>query len=175
MTAIVGISNGKRALLGADSETLSGAATVSEATSKLWTWGKIIVGGSGEGPALQAVQYGVTLGNARPPKDPDALTRWLHSIVLPKARAAVDSLPDSDSTWDILIGVHGQIRELDSSGYVLNPSHDYHAIGIGADAACGALFATSQIKNQRARALGALTAAADRNIGVSAPFTFLET
>ncbi|MBC7981493.1 hypothetical protein H7X65_00265 [Candidatus Parcubacteria bacterium] len=73
-----------------------------------------------------------------------------------------------------IVGVAGNLFVIEGDYQVGQSFHDYVAVGCGEQAACGALYATSKIKNPRERVRIALEAAESCNAGVRAPFKIVK-
>jgi len=176
MTAIVGIRDGKRVLLGADSMAVEGCGSKCVDVPKLWNWDKIIAGGAGPAHVLQAIHFLTDAPKGRIPKAGPGLTCWVAMKLGPEiqkaAQCAAKEDGDSDQ-WSLLLGIRGELYELDCHGLAYRVS-EYLAVGNGADTAMGALYATAGM-GPEARAELALDAASSRCIGVGGPHSYMST
>ena len=177
MTAIVGITDGLKAHLGADSGSFRGWDRHIVPGGKLFTVGGAVVGLAGYAVDGQIIRHFVAVADPEPGDD---IEQWAVRILVPALRDALKArgrvtVKDAVETWDseCLVAIRDRILRVGQNFHVAQRDDGLYAIGCGADFALGALHATEG--ESRARLHAALRAAEYYSAGVAAPFTFAST
>lgn len=176
MTAVVGVAEGGRVHLGADSASLSGWDLNLLPDGKVFSVGPYVVGCSGFVRGAQIVRYAFD-----PPAPTTDLPRFMATTFVDALRKALkdggqarkDSERESGSPL-ILAGVSGRLFTIGDDYSAVESGQPYAAIGCGSDLALGALYATrgQPVK----RRLGTALEAAERfSAGVRGPFSFVSS
>lgn len=178
MTVIAAIISGDRVLMGADSFIQEGNRLLCDTQSKLWRLGDMVMGGSGRLLVADAIQYGFRLPPVPEGQSEDAYMR----LTLPDTlrgylqERGLMYTPEGENLEtceaSLLIGWRGRIWEVDGNLSVCETVEPYNAIGSGGDIARTALHCLPG--SPRERLAGALEAAAQFSVTVSAPFTYLD-
>jgi ATP-dependent protease HslVU (ClpYQ) peptidase subunit len=140
---------------------------------------KMIVGFAGSFRIGQLLRYALIIPEHSSKKsDMEYLvTDFIDSVrALQKDKGSMiktDELEENNA--DLIVGYHGKIYVIESDFQVGCPIEDFSAIGCGAQAALGAMYATqnSRMKPEDRIKL-ALEASAEYSSGVRAPFTLLK-
>ena len=148
MTTIIGVEFTNRCVVLGDSRIVGDSKIYSHPDMvKVITNGNYVVGVAGDVRALQVV-----LHTWKPPaflaKDKNDLFKFMVNKVAPSLKqlltdtGLLDSKsPDKDFEINIIVGLNGQLFEIDSDFSVSRNSDGYYAIGTGGDFALGALYA----------------------------------
>jgi ATP-dependent protease HslVU (ClpYQ) peptidase subunit len=178
MTAIVGLVDGGRVIIGGDSAGVAGLQSTERADVKVFNNGPYVMGFTTSFRMGQLLQYALV-----PPKPPRRdvfgfmVTEFIDAVrdcLKSGGYASKDSDVESGGTF--LVGVHGSLYEIGSDYQVGIPADGYAAVGCGDDVALGALFATrgSDLTAEE-RVTAALLAAAHHSAGVRGPFALVST
>jgi ATP-dependent protease HslVU (ClpYQ) peptidase subunit len=87
---------------------------------------------------------------------------------------SIGSSSEEDTGGIFIVGLEGRIFTIDEDFHVGENVVNYMAEGSGGQIALGALYATKNQKNPKLRLKAALEAAAEYNMSVSAPFTYIQ-
>ena len=148
MTTIIGVEYANRCVILGDSRIVGDSKIYSHPDMvKVVTNGNYLVGVAGDVRALQVV-----LHTWKPPvllaKDKNNIFQFMVNKVAPSLKqlladaGLLDSKsPDKDFEINIIVGLNGQLFEIDSDFAVSRNSDGYYAIGTGGDYALGALYA----------------------------------
>ena len=148
MTTIIGVEFANRCVVLGDSRIVGDSKIYSHPDMvKVVTNGNYLVGVAGDVRALQVV-----LHTWKPPvllaKDKNNIFQFMVNKVAPSLKqlladaGLLDSKsPDKDFEINIIVGLNGQLFEIDSDFAVSRNSDGYYAIGTGGDYALGALYA----------------------------------
>lgn len=174
MTAVVGLVEGGRVWIGADSATTwDGDPGRLQVTSnpKVFRVGQFLIGSSGSGRTQRILRHGWT----PPRRRQGALEHYISTVVVDSIRKAlaeggVAEKKDNveDAAGDVLLGYRGHLFRMDSDYSVDEARLPYDAVGCGSHVALGALYALKAPPKQRI--LTALRAAQEFNWGVRGPF-----
>lgn len=172
MTAVVGLVEGGKVWMGADSATTWDNTRIQVTSNpKVFRVGPFLVGSSGSGRTQRILRHGWT-----PPKRGKLpLERYVATTVVDSIRKAlsdggVAEKKDNveDAAGDVLLGYRGHLFRMDSDYNVDEARAPYDAVGCGAPVALGAMYALKAPAKQRI--LTALRAAQEFNWGVRGPF-----
>lgn len=186
MTAIVGLENKGKVIMGADAAATTGHYSFTQiATEKVWVSGHYIFGSCGSFRINQLLRYSMNIPQALPHDERDidefmvtdfmdAVKQILTEQGMLEDHRNVSTIADDS---DFLVGVHGRLYLIALDFSVIRSATGYAATGSGYDLALGALHATGNISPKvapKTRIQLALEAAAAHNAAVAAPFTILE-
>lgn len=148
MTTIIGVEYANRCVILGDSRIVGDSKIYSHPDMvKVVTNGNYLVGVAGDVRALQVV-----LHTWKPPvllaKDKNNIFQFMVNKVAPSLKQLLTDAglldaksPDKDFEINIIIGLNGNLFEIDSDFAVSRNSEGYYAIGTGGDYALGALYA----------------------------------
>jgi len=180
MTCIVGITDGKTVYLGGDSAGTAEYDLHIIREPKVFTHGSYVMGFTSSFRMGQILQY--SFDPMDPPDDPSELHRFM-------CTKFVNSLMNCliGNKWgttengraeggQILVGVAGQLFEIDEDFHVSSYHCNFAAIGGGDLSAKGSLHTTGQMSMSPQRRLEmALEASACLNASVAGPFHYVES
>jgi hypothetical protein len=179
VTAIVGlVAASGRVHLGGDSAGVSGLALRVRADAKVFRNGPFVFG------FTTSFRMGQLLRHSLDPPRPPArrLSRFMATTFVDAIReclkgggwAAKNS--DREEGGTFLVGVAGRLFEIADDYQVGEHVDGYAAVGCGADAAYGALYATADLGMKPRRRLTVALSAAERfSAGVRGPYCFVAT
>ncbi len=172
MTCIVGLLSGGQVYIGGDSAGTSDWNLTLRADPKVFRLGPFLFGFTWSYRMGQLLRYSLVV----PERDPaiDAhhymVARFIPAVrECLKAGGFARKENEQEEGGQFMVGMEGKLFVIDSDYQVGIPMHGYDAIGCGAQAALGALYATEG-QEARTRVLTALAAAERFNIGVRRPF-----
>lgn len=179
MTCIVGIEDGQKVIIGGDSRMVSGWTAQPICGGKLWKSGEAIMGLSGSPRMLQLLRHQLEI-----PKRETGMSVEAY-MVGPFMDAVRLLLRDTghvkvenevqETGSQFLVGIRGKLFAVAQDFQAQRYADGFAAIGSGRGPALGALHATSEGEwSGEDRVRIALEAAARFDIGVSAPFDYLE-
>jgi ATP-dependent protease HslVU (ClpYQ) peptidase subunit len=176
MTTIIGVQTADGCVIASDSRVAEGGKVYTHPQMvKAVERGSYIIGGAGDYRALQVVLHGWT-----PPLVSAKAKQNLYEFVINKVAPSLKTTlteagieftksTDNDDKFELqlIIGINGNIFEIDSDFAVAMNDNGLYAIGSGGEYALGALHAGATV-------LEAMRIAAVNNNGTSAPFHILE-
>lgn len=171
MTCIVGVQHQGRVFIGGDSAGVAGYSISVRSDVKVFRNGPYVMGFCG------SFRMGQLLHHAFDAPKPAAkrLDRFMVTTFVDEARQCLYTggfltIKNSEETGGLfLVGVAGQLFQIDSDFQVGRLNDGYTAIGCGEDLALGSLY-TSAGMAPRKRVTAALNAAAHHSAGVCGPF-----
>lgn len=172
MTCIVGIAEGGKVYIGADSAGVGGLDLTVRADRKVFVNGDFVMGFTTSFRMVQLIQYAFNPPKRHPDKDVMAymVTEFvdaLRNCLKAGGFARRDSEVESGGVF--LVGYAGRLFCIESDYQVGEALSGYDAVGCGASFAVGVLFATpGQPPEDRLRL--ALQAAEAHSAGVRNPF-----
>jgi len=177
MTCIVGIAEGGKVWMGADTFML-GSELVYRAETKLFRVGDFLIGGAGGWRYTQLLAYAAEL---KPPPDGADIRRYMATDFAKAVRAAVGEYgcmeKDEEGADSVgsraLVGAAGLLFNLDGALSSICIAEGFAAIGSGAHVAMGSLYETGGMEPGK-RLARALEAAEVLTEGVRRPFTYEE-
>ena len=129
----------------------------------------------------QILQYAWTPPKYTPTKTNSGLDKFLRTKFVDSVKLAFKEHgfgdiggTDEDTGGIFIVGLEGRIFTIDEDFHVGENIVNYMAEGSGGAIALGALHATKNQKNPRVRLKLALEAAAEFNMAVSSPFTYIQ-
>lgn len=166
MTCIVGVVDGGKVVIAADSLGSNNSCKVERKDSKLFKNGEFIVGCTGSFRMIQVLQYSVSF-----PKiyDKDLMEYMCTDFVdtvrsVFKEKGYTPSSDDGDTGGDFLVGIRGRLFHIQSDFQVEETCNDFNACGSGVYYALGALEANkSYVDNCVDRAVNAISVASKFN------------
>ena len=178
MTCVVAIRHNGFIYLGGDSQGTSGHSSASRIDPKVFRNGTSLIGYTTSFRMGQLLEHGLKLPEPKPDQTImnfmcidfiDAVRNVLSDGGFEKKENEVRT------GGNFIVAYGGEIFEVDSDYQVWRPIKPYLAIGSGADIAIGALCAMENLKelSGKARVHTALSAAAEFNSTVSAPFQII--
>jgi ATP-dependent protease HslVU (ClpYQ) peptidase subunit len=176
MTTIIGVQTADGCVIASDSRVAEGGKVYTHPQMvKAVERGSYIIGGAGDYRALQVVLHGWS-----PPRVTAKAKQNLYEFVINKVAPSLKTTltdagiefnkpSDNDDKFELqlIVGINGNIFEIDSDFAVAMNDTGLYAIGSGGDYALGALHAGATV-------LEAMRIAAVNNNGTSAPFHILE-
>lgn len=165
--------------MGADSVGLQGDCVRIDRRSKVFRVGAFLIGSAGSQRVGQILEY-----TFDPPAIASDLTAYMVREFVPALRAHMDTegaeiKQDSQrARYDghCVIGIDGQLFEIDTGYAVVNPRAPFYAIGCASQEAMAAMFtARSLVEGIPAKKIVqcGLEAAAEFDINIRPPFTVL--
>ena len=149
MTVIAGVEDRNRVWLAGDSRWSDEEAFTDSTSSKVWRSGGWVVGFSGSGRPGSLFRYTLDMPNAPKQATSSEIERLiLRDLLSAIGKTLVDAGieitygDDKDSEyadWGLLVGVAGQLWEIDSNLQATRSGLRYNAIGTGGHLALGAL------------------------------------
>lgn len=176
MTAIVGLVDNGRVLIGGDSAGVDGYQVTVRRDAKVFTNGAYVFG------FTDSFRMGQLLRYALQPPPPPAVdldrflaTTWVDVVRETLRKGGWSKLDgQQEQGGRFLVGVQGRLFAVDGDFQVGEPSDGYDAVGCGAEFCLGALHATRDLDVfAEDRALLALRAAAYHSAGVVGPFNLV--
>lgn len=143
MTSIVGIEYGGKVLLGGDIQGTGGNCKVIHTQPKVFNKSGVAFGWAGSYRFGQILEH--ELSNPVIPEDDAEIYRWLVTILVPNIRKILKD-NGCDDGGNCLIGVKGQLWELQSDFSVIRSTIGYAAVGSGAEYAIGSVFTALHIR-----------------------------
>jgi hypothetical protein len=130
----------------------------------------------------QILQYSWTPPKFTPTKTNSGLDKFMRTKFIESVKQAfkdngygsIGSASEEDTGGIFIVGLEGRIFTIDEDFHVGENVVNYMAEGSGGQIALGALYATKNQKNPKLRIKAALEAAAEYNMAVSAPFTYIQ-
>lgn len=176
MTCIVGIEDGERVWMGADSMAAAGYAKTIRRDPKIFTRGSYLIGFSGSYRIGQLLRWSL---DATGPKPGDNLAEFMATVFIEDTRTVLrdGGVPlRSGAMVDsaFMVGICGRLFVVDCDFQVGEPACGYDSVGCGSDLAIGAMHVTKQLE-PKVRIRTALQAAAAHCAGVQAPFCIKST
>jgi ATP-dependent protease HslVU (ClpYQ) peptidase subunit len=183
MTCIVAVSDGKKAVMGADSAGVAGYFTVARGDKKMFRVGGALMGGAGSFREIQALECGL---KASFPKDAAALRKYLRTKfvdnirkVLKDAGCVKNDIGVETMTSKFLLAVHGRVFNIQADFQVgencVSFGRSFDAAGCGHELAMGAMHAALCVVDKPSLdyiATAALVAAETFSAGVRGPYHF---
>lgn len=172
MTCVVGLEHGGRVWIGADSAAVSRERLRSRGDPKAFRLGPYVIGFTTSFRMGDVLRYAFK----PPPPPPRNLDRFMATTFVDAARSAfreagiASTNAGVESCGAFLVGANGRLFTVESDYQVGIERAGYHAVGAGDQPALGALYATSQWKDPRARIRTALEAAERFANDVRRPF-----
>lgn len=176
MTCIVGIVNGGKVLIGADSAGVGGLDISNRKDVKVFTNGDFVIGCTTSFRMIQLLQY-----KLNPPKrHPDAdVMRFMVTDFIETVRCLfrdggfATKKEEAESGGTFLVGHAGRLFRVDEDYQVGERADGFDSCGCGESYALGALACSSGMAPED-RVRKALETAAHFSAGVRAPFVFAE-
>ena len=130
----------------------------------------------------QILQYSWTPPKYTPTKTNSGLDKFMRTKFIDSVKQAfkdngygsIGSSSEEDTGGIFIVGIEGRIFTIDEDFHVGENVVNYMAEGSGGQIALGALYATKNQKNPRVRIKAALEAAAEFNMSVAPPFTYIQ-
>lgn len=174
MTVIVGLKQGGKVWMGGDSAAINEAnlQVIVLQTPKVFRAGPFLIG------FADSLRTGQLLAHALPeieePKRDADVYAWMVTTFVEAVKTTLASggtrRPVKNSGMWLLVAYRSRLFEIDDDFTVYENAEDYAAIGCGDEIALGALYATKNVKDPRARVRTALKAAQCFSAGVREPF-----
>lgn len=180
MTCIVGITNGKKVMLGGDSFSGNSYVATKDCQKKVFKFDKIVLGSSGSWRGLQILAIkGIPLLTKSIKPEAYIVNKLVPCLrKLYKEEGRLKSKEGLDEQEEVyLIGFNGRLFTIQADFSFTENDCGYDAIGCGASYAMGALWVTHKfkhIKTFKDRLLFALHASAEFSPFVREPFNFVE-
>lgn len=178
MTCIVGLAYGGRVFMGADSAGVSGWDLTVRADSKLFERGPFLMGFTSSFRMGDLLRYRLEV-----PEHPELIAdrEYLATVFVDAVRACLKDGgfatkdKEAEAGGDFLIGYRGHVYTIHGDYQVAESLDGFMAVGCGAQAALGALYATGALvegctPDQRIEL--ALKSAERLSAGVRGPFVF---
>lgn len=172
MTCIVGLVDGEKVWLGADSFYAAGCERLPMTPDepKVFAVDRLLFGCAGPSRMGQLLRHQVFIPEY--PDDADPFV-WLVKELMPQIKQSIDAygglkINDRSDGWDVLVGLAGRLFYLCSDLSVSTLS-DYGAIGCGRSVALGSLYST-KLGRAEDRVMLALEAATAHDTHVAKPF-----
>jgi hypothetical protein len=172
LTCIVGITDGRRVVLGADSAGVSGYSMTIRADEKVFHNGEFVIG------FTTSFRFGQILRYAFLPPDIDTwdVRKYMATDFVNAARRAFQdgghlqhTSKGDEECGTCLIGVRGQLFAMHDDFQICVPADGFLAVGCGDQAALGSLY-SSVGKPIDDRVAEALMASERFSVGVRGPF-----
>jgi ATP-dependent protease HslVU (ClpYQ) peptidase subunit len=183
MTCIVAIAQNGTVYMGSDhaaSDDKSGWI-IARKEPKCFKVGQYAIAFTDSFRMGQILQYSWTPPKYTPTKTNSGLdkflrTKFVDSVKLTFKEHGFGDIggTDEDTGGIFIVGLEGRIFTIDEDFHVGENIVNYMAEGSGGSIALGALHATKNQKNPKVRLKAALEAAAEFNMSVSAPFTYIQ-
>lgn len=175
MTCIVGIAEGGRVFLGADSAGVGGMDIANRKDVKIFKNGEMIIGCTTSFRMIQLLQYALVVPRRHPETE---VMKYMCTDFIESVRHCFRSggfmtkQNEVESGGQFLVGYEGRIFAVHSDFQVAERADGFDACGCGDSYALGSLACTTGEPNQRLSV--ALNTAARFSAGVRAPFVFHE-
>lgn len=145
MTCIAGIEHEGKVWLAGDAEWSSKRVRSNSADAKVWVRDGILWGMSGDGRPADVLRYVARLPS-RPRRAAD-VAPWMAADLVPAIRAALRADgSEGETEWAALVGVRGELWELDSGGYAaMRAAEGYAAVGCAQQSALVGLSLTASL------------------------------
>jgi hypothetical protein len=183
MTCIVAIAQNGTVYMGSDhaaSDDKSGWI-IARKEPKCFKVGQYAIAFTDSFRMGQILQYSWTPPKYTPTKTNSGLDKFLRTKFVDSVKLAFKEHgfgdiggTDEDTGGIFIVGLEGRIFTIDEDFHVGENIVNYMAEGSGGSIALGALHATKNQKNPKVRLKAALEAAAEFNMSVSAPFTYIQ-
>lgn len=184
MTCIVAISQGGTVYMGSDhaaSDEKSGWI-IARKEPKCFKVGQYGIAFTDSFRMGQILQYNWTPPKYTPTKTNSGLDKFMRTKFIDSVKDAFKEhgygnfgpSEEGDTGGIFIVGVCGRIFTVDEDFHVGENVYNFMAEGSGGQLALGALWATRNQKNPKMRIKSALEAAAEFNMAVSAPFTYIQ-
>ena len=183
MTCIVGLEYKGGVIIGGDSAGVAGSQIQLTTTPKVFKLSNMLIGYTWSFRMGQIIQYAQ---NVPKPKKQESNYEYLINGFVPFIRGIfkdagwlrTEDLRDEGGQF--LVGIHGQLFQINSDFSVLRMKNGFDAVGSGAAYALGTIYILKEKVNQYSDVIEpptyivelALEAAAHYSTGVSAPFVF---
>jgi ATP-dependent protease HslVU (ClpYQ) peptidase subunit len=182
MTCIVAIGDGTSVWIGGDAAGTAGLETTIRSDTKVFVNGPMIFGFAGSYRMGQLLRYALTVPKHYSDDGDDM--KYLVVKFIAAVRSCLkehgwgltvtgDHENGREAGGIFVVGYKGTVYQVDSDFQVGWPSSNSASIGSGEEYANGVLYATSDL-NPKERIKKALSAAAEFNAAVAAPFTILQ-
>lgn len=174
MTCIIGLETKDGVILGADSRCTAGHefGALRSDSGKLVRISNHLVACSGVARLTDVVRHHLRL----PRYEDGSVHKHAVTVIVPALRKTLaDHLPerDKDMHMRLVVGVGGQVLEIDALFHVEHVDRGYAAAGSGGEVALGAIYASKHLP-PRKRVRLALEAASAHLTGVGPPFVIKE-
>ena len=183
MTCIVAIAQNGTVYMGSDhaaSDDKTGWI-ISRKEPKCFKVGQYAIAFTDSFRMGQILQYSWTPPKYTPTKTNSGLDKFLRTKFVDSVKLAFKEHgfgdiggTDEDTGGIFIVGLEGRIFTIDEDFHVGENIVNYMAEGSGGAIALGALHATKNQKNPRLRLKAALEAAAEFNMSVAPPFTYIQ-
>jgi ATP-dependent protease HslVU (ClpYQ) peptidase subunit len=184
MTCIVAIAQNGTVYMGADhaaSDDKTGWI-LSRKEPKVFKVGQYAIAFTDSFRMGQILQYSWTPPKYTPTKTNSGLDKFMRTKFIDSVKVAfkdggygsIGSSSEEDTGGIFIVGLEGRIFTIDEDFHVGENVVNYMAEGSGGQIALGALYATKNQKNPRLRIKAALEAAAEFNMSVAPPFTYIQ-
>lgn len=176
MTCIVGIADGDKVYMGADSMASDSWNKYTSAEGKLWKEGGLLFGGCGNIRPLQVIKHHLTIPQQADDQDTE---EYLVASLADAIAHTLDEHGMLTKKWQIhgggslMLGYRGALYSIGCDLTVMVCADGYGADGSGRDHALGALFATKTVANTKKRLTTALEAASYHGLYVAPPFVIM--
>lgn len=177
MTTIIGVQYEDSCVIASDSRVAAnGKVYTHPEMVKAVERGSYIIGGAGDYRALQVVLHGwsppLVTAKAKTNLYEFVINKVAPSLKTTLSEAGIDLNKGSNSDdekleLEVILGINGNLFEIDSDFAVAMNDNNFYGIGSGGDFALGALHAGASV-------IDAMRIAAINNNGTSAPFHILE-
>lgn len=176
MTCIVGIAKNGRVTMGGDAAGVSGLDITIRSDPKVFTNGEFLIGFTSSFRMGQIIRYVF-----EPPAitDDDLMAYMVRQFIPALRKVMKDEgysrIEANEETGGcFLVGVRGQLFDIDQDFQVGIPASGIAAVGCGSHYALGALHVMPASRSDITRVTQALEAADHYSAGVSRPFTVIQ-
>lgn len=176
MTAVVGLVHDGAVHLGGDSAGVGGYSLTVRADSKVFTNGPYVMGFTTSFRMGQLLRYAL-----KAPKPDGDLEAFMATTFIDAVRDCLRTggwlkkENEREEGGNFLVGVGGQLFEIQSDYQICVAADGYAAVGCGYELALGALYATGRTRMAPEKRLQIALEAAERfSAGVRGPFAFVE-
>jgi hypothetical protein len=177
VTCIVGVEQGGKVYLGADSIAIEDYQAFSILDPKVFAVGEFVIGFCSSLRVGQLIRYGLQAPSHPKGKgDMDYLVMDFMDALRALLRdKGVLKKENDEETFDgkLLLGYRGHLYYVDEDFQVGRVKEGYCSIGAGSDVALGSLFSTEHISDPHERMTIALNACVRWNAGVRPPFNYV--
>lgn len=177
MTCIIGLKHAGKIYVGSDGLGIRGWERFQDVRPKVFRNGAFIIGASGTARLSDLIRHGWDIPTDESGRYDErymirVFATGLRTLIQDNGGMGKYEERDNTGSW-LIVGVNGQLYEMDSSMSIGVPSLGYSAVGSGGEYALGALAALKDTPPKE-RVLRALEIAAQFNAACGAPFTILE-
>ena len=141
MTCVVGVVHERRVYLGADSAAVGVDALIQRRDTKVFRLGEAVVGVAGSFRVAQIVRYHAPPLVARRDMHRYLCVDWVGEFRR-RVQAEVSTREGDEFAGGMLIGIAGQIWQVEGDYQVGRAVHAFDATGSGAQVALGSLWST---------------------------------